>query len=433
MAVKDCFHVHYIGSDPNTDHNTTDGRTKYHEVADFYNKLRAGEMPGYTGLDFGDENKTNTYEIFQFGSEIMNEHPGFKKHKGKIDIVFTSPPYFGKEVYSEDKEQSANKFSEYDSWRDGFLKPTLQTASEWLRPGGYLLWSISNVTFSTKSYPLEADSCSILDGLGLKHVETLKMALASKPGGNRTKEEEVLKAVHTREGTKKKRQKTLQGTTEHFCKVRAKGKEKVLKYEPIFVYQKPSDKKQKSQKSEYGSSTIDLFNHQQELCQSVHYLANEFETAISDEEINPHWLRAIYAALESLFAESKDDSASGAFNAYNESDYFLVKNRKISEHQFVKPKLTRRKTKSLIGKHVFLQILNDKKNGNVERLFAWGKVTGLESSDSGVWSVKISRKQEYAEDFLGLTLSVGNSDDCAILRVDSSPVKLFYKKANWSY
>ena len=88
MAVDDKRTIHYIGTDPNTDHNTTTGRTKYHEVADFFN-----EHVKESGSLFP---KSHTYEIFQCGSEMAQFQKGFQKYKGKLDLVFTSPPYFAK-------------------------------------------------------------------------------------------------------------------------------------------------------------------------------------------------------------------------------------------------------------------------------------------------------------------------------------------------
>jgi len=224
MAVKPEIvkHLHYIGTDPNTDHNTDNGRTKYHEVADFYNNQKLA------GVILDEDKLMNTYEIYQCGSEVMKDQEGFQKYKGKVDLVFTSPPYFAKEVYSEDPGQSAIKFDTYDTWREGFLKPTLETAAEWLKPGGYILWNIADAKFGGQMLPLEGDSRKIIESLGFEYVETMKMALAQMPGGNR---------IDTDEGTP---------MAKNFCKLREagdggkgkNGRSAWFKYEPIFVYRK---------------------------------------------------------------------------------------------------------------------------------------------------------------------------------------------------
>jgi hypothetical protein len=210
LSVDDSRNIHYIGTDPNTDHNTTTGRTKYHEFADFFNTktYRA------TGLF----PKTHTYQIFQHGSEEIHNDLEFQKYKGKLDMVFTSPPYFSKEAYSEDDAQSYKKFSQYDLWRDGFLKKTLNTCVEYLRNDRYLLWNIADAAFDGDMLPLEKDSIDYLTSLGMVYKGKLKMALAQMPGGNR---------LDPITGLPK---------AKNFCKINDK---MWLKYEPIFIFYKP--------------------------------------------------------------------------------------------------------------------------------------------------------------------------------------------------
>jgi hypothetical protein len=209
MSIDDERNIHYIGTDPNTDHTTTEGRTKYHEFADFFNTktYRA------TGLF----PKTHTYEIYQLGSEEIHNNKSFQKYRGKLDLIFTSPPYFAKEKYSEDAEQSCIKFSQYDEWREGFLRKTLETCVEWLKNDRYLLWNIADAVFSGDMLPLEQDSIDILTSLGMKYKGKLKMSLAQMPGGNRVDSETGLPKA------------------KNFCKVNGMW----LKYEPIFVFYKP--------------------------------------------------------------------------------------------------------------------------------------------------------------------------------------------------
>jgi hypothetical protein len=209
LAVEDKRHITYLANDPNSDHTTTLGRTKYHEVYDFY----CQHVP--KGGIFGAEH--TEFKFWQLGSELMHRDPGFCEYKGKISLVFTSPPYFCKEAYSEDPSQSYKKFSQYDQWRDGFLKRTLETAVEWLRPGGYLAWNIANATFSGDRLPLENDSNVILKSLGMEYVQVLKMSLAQTPGGNRLDKVTGLPK------------------TEHSCKVGGLW----LKWEPILIWRKP--------------------------------------------------------------------------------------------------------------------------------------------------------------------------------------------------
>ena len=110
MSVADDRNIHYIGTDPNTDHTVIlqDGSksTKYAELARFFNEKT------YRGNGLFPH--TNTYEIHQVGSET------FECEENSIDMVFTSPPYFAKEAYSDDEEQSYKKFDQYEAWAEGF-------------------------------------------------------------------------------------------------------------------------------------------------------------------------------------------------------------------------------------------------------------------------------------------------------------------------
>jgi hypothetical protein len=213
MSVRDDRNIHYIGNDPNTDHTIDDDLTKYHDLANFFNTKTTRANPN---LSFFDDNAgPNTFEIYQLGSEVMQYNDEFQKYREKIDLVFTSPPYFAKEAYSEDEEQSYKKFGTYGLWRDGFLKSTLETACNWLKSGGYLLWNIADAKFGKDVLPLEGDSNSILENLGMEYITTEKMCLAQMPGGNRIGEDDKPK-------------------TKNFCKVNGMW----LKYEPIFVWRK---------------------------------------------------------------------------------------------------------------------------------------------------------------------------------------------------
>ena len=90
-------------------------------------------------------------------------------------LVFTSPPYFRAESYSDDENQSDKKFPIYDEWRDGSLLPTLKTAVEWLKRGRFLLWNIADTKDGGAYVPLEYDSKAILEDLGMQYETKLEI------------------------------------------------------------------------------------------------------------------------------------------------------------------------------------------------------------------------------------------------------------------
>ena len=197
--------IHYIGTDPNTDNFIDDlGISRYEYVADFFNNEALETNPFW-------EEKKNTYHYFQLGSEHVGDHPDFQQYKGKLDMVFTSPPYFDREQYSDDDEQSFKAYPMYSDWRDNFLKPTLTNAYNSLRSDRYLLWNIADIKIGKSVFhPLEQDSIDIIESLGGEYKGKLKMLMASMIGVDQSN---VKNAV------------SVDGT--------------LSKYEPIFIFRKP--------------------------------------------------------------------------------------------------------------------------------------------------------------------------------------------------
>ena len=203
-AMSSLKRIHYIGTDPNTDNFIDDlGISRYEYVANFFNN----EV--LENNNFWEEDQ-NTYHYFQMGSEHIGDHPDYQQYKGKLDMVFTSPPYFDREQYSDDEEQSYKSYPKYDDWRDNFLKPTLTNAFNSLRSDRYLLWNIADIKIGADKYhPLEQDSIDILLSLGAEYKGKLKMLMTSMVGVNQSKVKNSVK---------------VNGT--------------YLKYEPIFIFYK---------------------------------------------------------------------------------------------------------------------------------------------------------------------------------------------------
>ena len=176
--------THYIGTDPNPDNFIDDlGITRYQYVADFYNKNCVDDFSDKLTSFFNVKPQSNTFEVFQDGSELIHNNPEFQKYKGKLDISFTSPPYFNREQYSQDENQSFKAYGEYDDWRDNFLKPTLTTIYEYLKNDRYILWNIADIKIGENTYyPLEQDSIDILEDLGCEYKGKLKMLMTRMVG-----------------------------------------------------------------------------------------------------------------------------------------------------------------------------------------------------------------------------------------------------------
>jgi hypothetical protein len=205
LSVNEDRHIHYVGTDPNPDNFLPEiDRTRYEYLGTYFNShIRR-------------KHKTS-YDLYTEGSEVIHKNKRFQGYKGKIDFVFTSPPYFAAEGYSEDENQSFKKFPNYSDWRDGFLQQTLKTAVEYLKRKRYLAFNIADVAFSGNHYPLEQDTLDILKELGMEYRGKFKMVLAISPGSNKMDTQSRLP------------------TTKNFTQVNGIWR----KYEPIFYFWKP--------------------------------------------------------------------------------------------------------------------------------------------------------------------------------------------------
>ena len=159
--------IHYIGTDVNKSNQGC-----YEELGNFYNKHTGGK---------------NTYEIYYDGSEVIHQNKDFmNKHENDVDLVFTSPPYFNREVYSTDEEQSCFKFPTYPDWLDGFLEQTLSTAYKLLKPECYCIINICDIKVGREIIPLEQDTIRKGMKVGFNFIGKMGMTMTRMIGLNPT-------------------------------------------------------------------------------------------------------------------------------------------------------------------------------------------------------------------------------------------------------
>ena len=63
-------------------------------------------------------------------------------YKEKVDVVLTSPPYFDLEIYTNDSEQSYNKYFDYLSWKEEWFQPLMKNCSTMLSKKGLSCWNV---------------------------------------------------------------------------------------------------------------------------------------------------------------------------------------------------------------------------------------------------------------------------------------------------
>ncbi len=155
--------IHYIGCEVNMEN-----KGNYEFLGEFYNKHAQGK---------------NTYECHYVGSEEISKTDLLKDHVNDVDLVFTSPPYFDRELYSDDAEQSCIKYPKYEDWLDKFLYPTLETSFNLLQRERYMLINISDIKIDDKRFiPLEQDTINSALKIGFKYKGKIGMVMTRMIG-----------------------------------------------------------------------------------------------------------------------------------------------------------------------------------------------------------------------------------------------------------
>ena len=86
--------------------------------------------------------------IVERGSAIIHQGCAEDVMRGwknqKAHLVFSSPPYYDWERYSQDGSQSYRRYPSYAEWLRGFLKPVIESSYSIIEPGGRLVINVSN-------------------------------------------------------------------------------------------------------------------------------------------------------------------------------------------------------------------------------------------------------------------------------------------------
>jgi len=104
--------------------------------------------------------------IYNFGSEIF-----IPNLIGKVDLSFSSPPYFNYETYTECETQSYIRYPEYDEWLENFVVETVKNIYMYTKEGGLHLVNLED----TKRIKLIQDwtEIAVKIGFSLEHIEEI--------------------------------------------------------------------------------------------------------------------------------------------------------------------------------------------------------------------------------------------------------------------
>ena len=131
-------------------------------------------------------------EIFNTGSEQY-----IPQLKEKIDLSFSSPPYFNYETYTNCNTQCYIKYNTYDSWLKNYVKKTLENIHKYTKENGLHLVNLED----TKRIKLLNDWLDIATKVGftLEEIETLSFDdlayIILKEKGKKMKTTDLFKTV----------------------------------------------------------------------------------------------------------------------------------------------------------------------------------------------------------------------------------------------
>lgn len=110
----------------------------------------ASNATHYTGVD-PNSNLLDSYDkqIELFGGnkniEMIEGCAEEVVYDRKYNLVFTSPPYFNIERYTQDNTQSFKRYKKIEDWNKGFLFPAIENAWNSLEENGIMAINISDV------------------------------------------------------------------------------------------------------------------------------------------------------------------------------------------------------------------------------------------------------------------------------------------------
>ena len=121
-------------------------------------------------------------------AEDIHKDPLINKYFGKGNMVFTSPPYYDKERYSKDDNQSFIRYKTYDEWREGFLRGMIQNIHLFLRPGGIFFLNIADVRIESCKVVanVQEDSLRIAKEVGFDLEDEYHMLMTLGIGAGKT-------------------------------------------------------------------------------------------------------------------------------------------------------------------------------------------------------------------------------------------------------
>ncbi len=95
----------------------------------------------------------------------------------RADLIFTSPPYFSVERYSDASSQSWVRYKTWASWVQGFLEPLVNKSRNHLISGGLFCVNTKNIRLGRNEHPIADEVRRIALSQGFVEEAPLRMPI----------------------------------------------------------------------------------------------------------------------------------------------------------------------------------------------------------------------------------------------------------------
>jgi 16S rRNA G966 N2-methylase RsmD len=146
----------YVGIDPNI--NLFDG---YEKQVKFYNTDKQ-------------------IKFFNSAAEDFN----FSEYIDRFDLIFSSPPYYCAERYSQADNQSWKRYKKLDEWLEKFLFSVIRNTANTLKVGGYLVINISDVYLHHERNEICNPMNDFISMLNFEYKGAVGLKMAKRPNSN---------------------------------------------------------------------------------------------------------------------------------------------------------------------------------------------------------------------------------------------------------
>jgi hypothetical protein len=105
----------------------------------------------------------------------------------KFDFLFSSPPYFDAERYSDNITQSYNKYPQYDVWMESYWRKTVQNMKYMMDGNSIFAINVGN-NRSEKMKKIDRDMNAVIADEGMRLINTMTIITPISPLANKTNE-----------------------------------------------------------------------------------------------------------------------------------------------------------------------------------------------------------------------------------------------------